>query len=135
MTSLQTETISTRFITNTVYNFIYLTLSSESIAEVITVKAVAAVYEKLQFADDDTYLFEVIKYVYQRCKLKSKKAFYITRGEELMEILSHYTYDARCVLLMRYKLGYTYEKISEIMKLPVDEVRVIIGNKNYIITY
>ena len=123
MTSLQTGIITMQSITNTIYNFIYLTLGSKSIAEAITVKAVAMVYEKLHFADNDTFLFEAIKYAYRHGKLKSKKEVYITQGDELMVILSHYTYDARCVLLMRYKLKYTYEKISEIMKQPVDMVK------------
>ena len=123
MTSTQTEIITMKSITNTVYNFIYLTLGSKSIAETITIKAVAAVYEKLHFAYNDTFLFEAIKYAYRHGKLKSKKAINEARGDELMVILSHYTYDARCVLLMRYKLKYTYEKISEIMKQPVDKVK------------
>lgn len=129
MTLPQTEIITMQSITNTVYNFIYLTLGSKSIAEAITIKTVAA-DQKQHFFDNDTFLFEALKYAYRHGKLKSKKEVYISRGDELMEILSHYTYDARCVLLMRYKLRYTYEKISEIMKLPVDEVKRIIIFKN-----
>ena len=40
----------------TVYHFIYLTLGSKSIAETITIKAVAVVYEKLHFLDNDTLI-------------------------------------------------------------------------------
>jgi hypothetical protein len=107
----------------TVYNFIYLAIGSESIAEAITIKAVAAVYKKLHFTDDNTFQFGAIKYAYRHGKLISKKEVCAARGEELMMILSHYNYDTRCILFMRYKLRYTYEKISEIMKLPVDEVK------------
>lgn len=47
-----------------------------------------------------------------------------------MTIFADYTYETRCVLLMRYKLGLSYEHISDIMKLPVDRVKGSICKQN-----
>jgi hypothetical protein len=80
MTSPKTEIITMQ--SATVYNFFYLILGKKSIAEAITIKAVAMVYEKLYFADIDTFLFKAIKYAYRHGKLKSKKAINEARGGE-----------------------------------------------------